>query len=89
MDTTLDPTSPETVDSDALVTETETPGFGKELTKTLVVSTGTSAAVFGGFVVFALVAPKVTNWWRSRKSNVIEGEVVTETAPETETPKKA
>lgn len=81
-------TSPETVDSDVLVIETETPSFGKELTKTLAVSTATSAGVFGGFIVFAIVAPKVTNWWRSRKSNVIEGEV-TETTTETETPKKA
>lgn len=89
MDPITETTSPETVDSDALAIETETPGFGKELTKTLAVSTATSAGVFGGFIVFALVAPKVTNWWRNRKSNVIEGEVVPETDPKTETPEKA
>lgn len=62
-----------TPDEDTI--ETETPGFGKELGKTLAVSTATSAGVFGSFVLIAVFAPKVQNWWRSRKSNVIDGEV--------------
>ena len=37
-----------------------TDSFGKELTKTLIVSTATSAAVFGGFVVVTLLTPKIS-----------------------------
>lgn len=65
--------------ADETDTNSETIGFGKELGKTLAVSTATSAGVFGGFVLIAVLTPKVKDWWRSRKSNVIEGEV-TETS---------
>jgi hypothetical protein len=67
--------STDVVIPDETVTETETPGFGKELGKTLAVSTATSAGVFGSFVLIAVLTPKVKDWWRSRKSNVIDGEV--------------
>jgi hypothetical protein len=75
MDALIETNSTDVVDTDTDATETETPGFGKELTKTLAVSTATSAGVFGGFVVIALLTPKIKDWWRSRKSNVIDGEV--------------
>jgi hypothetical protein len=84
MDAITETTSTEDVVIDTDATETETPGFGKELTKTLAVSTATSAGVFGGFVVIALLTPKVKNWWANRKSNVVEGEVA-ETSTETGT----
>jgi hypothetical protein len=50
--------------------------FGREVAKTLAVSTATSAGVFGLFVVTALVAPKVKSWFDRKKNNevVIEGE---------------
>jgi hypothetical protein len=86
MDANTETTSPDLV-IDADATEPETIGFGKELTKTLAVS-ATSAGVFGGFVVIALLTPKVKNWWANRKSNVVEGEVA-KSAPVNEThPKK-
>lgn len=57
-------------------TETEADSFGKEVAKTLAVSTATSAGVFGGFVVIALLTPKVKAWFNRKKNNevVIEGE---------------
>jgi hypothetical protein len=73
MDLNETPSTDVVIDADD--TEIETPGFGKELGKTLVVSTATSAGVFGSFVLIAVLTPKVKNWWRSRKSNVIDGEV--------------
>lgn len=83
----------ETASSDVVIdadetTDTETPGFGKELTKTLAVSTATSAGVFGGFIVIALLTPRVKDWWARRKSNVIEGEVA-ETSTTKDTAEKA
>lgn len=71
---------------DEFAPDTETIGFGKELTKTLAISTATSAGVFGGFVVIALLTPKVKELWARRKSNVIEGEV-TATSTENTTKK--
>jgi hypothetical protein len=73
MDLNETPSTDVVIDEDT--TEIETPGFGKELGKTLAVSTATSAGVFGSFVLIAVLTPKVQNWWRSRKSNVIDGEV--------------
>jgi hypothetical protein len=89
MDTT-DTTSTETdiliVDTDSDQTEPES--FGKEVTKTLVTSTATSAGVFAGFVVIALVTPKVKTWFDNRKSKKNDAEVIDPEVVEvvTETP---
>lgn len=82
-------TSPDTVIIDADEDQTTTDSFGKEVTKTLITSTATSAGVFAGFVVIALVTPKVKDWFDARKKKdepVVE--VVTD-APETPAKKKA
>lgn len=82
MDTVTETPSTDLVVIDADATEIETIGFGKELGKTLAVSTATSAGVFGGFVLIALLTPKIKNWLANRKNNVVEGEVAeTPTGP--------
>lgn len=87
MDTT-ETTTPDTIVLDADVEETEPEGFGKEVTKTLITSTATSAGVFAGFVVIALVTPKVKAFFdRRKKTEVVEGEIVTD-APETPSTEK-
>lgn len=76
----MDTTSPDLVIIDAEPDQNEDMSFGREVTKTLAVSTATSAGVFGLFVVTALVAPKVKAWFdRKKNPNVIDGEVLSET----------
>lgn len=82
MDTT-DTTSTDTVIIDADTDQTEPESFGKEVTKTLITSTATSAGVFAGFVVIALATPKVKAWFDKRKkTDAVDGEVVID-VPET------
>jgi hypothetical protein len=76
MDTT-DTTSPDTIVLDADIENTETESFGKEVTKTLITSTATSAGVFAGFVVIALVTPKVKEFFDRRKKKDVVEEAVT------------
>lgn len=60
--------------------QTEDTSFGREVTKTLIVSTATSAAVFGGLVVIPMAASSVKRWYDRKKNPVvIEGEVVSTT----------
>ena len=60
--------------------QTEDTSFGREVTKTLIVSTATSAAVFGGLVVIPMAASAVKRWYDRKKNPVvIEGEVVSTT----------
>jgi hypothetical protein len=71
----IDTTSTDLVTIDAELPQIEDISFGKEVTKTLLVSTATSAGVFGGFVVIALLTPKVKTWFSRKKTDVvIEGE---------------
>lgn len=82
---TTDTTSTDPIVTDADVEETETDSFGKEVTKTLITSTATSAGVFAGFVVIALATPKVKAFFDKRRaSKDVEPETVTET-PEAKT----
>lgn len=79
----MDTTSPDFVIIDAETDQNEDMSFGKEVTKTLAVSTATSAGVFGLFVVIALATPKVKSWFnRKKNTDVIEGEVVSDTSEE-------
>lgn len=82
----IDPTSTDiVVIIDPASDQDEPMSFGREVTKTLAVSTATSAGVFGGFVVIALLTPKVKAWFNRKKNdNVIEGE----TAAPKDAPKK-
>lgn len=78
-----DTTSNDLVIIDADLIETEADSFGKEVAKTLAVSTATSAGVFGGFVVIALLTPKVKAWInRKKNTEVIEGESSVKDTPE-------
>lgn len=88
MDTndTTSPTTDIVIDADSELVEAES--FGKEVTKTLIVSTATSAGVFGGFVVIALLTPKVQTWLQKRKkTDTLEEEIVADAA-KTPHPKK-
>lgn len=80
---TNDTTSTDLVIIDADLIETEADSFGKEVAKTLAVSTATSVGVFGGFVVIALLTPKVKAWMnRKKNTEVIEGESSVKDTPE-------
>lgn len=68
----IDTTSTDLVIIDGSLDNTDS--FGKDLAKTFVVSTATSAAVFGGFVAVALLTPKVKSWFS--KKNEVEMEVL-------------
>lgn len=75
-------TSTDLVTLDAESDQTEDQSFGKEVAHTLLVSTATSAGVFGGFVVIALLTPKVKSWFnRKKNTEVIEGESSVKDAP--------
>lgn len=79
---TNDTTSTDLIVIDAEI-PTEADSFGKEVAKTLAVSTATSAGVFGGFVVIALLTPKVKAWInRKKNTEVIEGESSVKDTPE-------
>lgn len=71
----IDTTSTDLVVIDADSDLDTTPSFGSEVAKTLAVSTATSVGVFGGFVVIALLTPKVKSWFNRNKNDVIDGEV--------------
>lgn len=60
--------------------QNEDVSFGKEVAKTLVITTVTSAAVFGGMVAIPYAAAHVKRWF-SRKKNpdIIDGEVISDT----------
>ena len=76
MDTNDTSTTPDLVVLDADTDLDEDQSFSKEVGKTLLVSTATSAGVFGGFVLIALLTPKVKTWFNRKKNNavVIDGE---------------
>ena len=64
-------TSPETADIVVLeVEETETPSFCSEVAKTLLISTATSAVMFGGLAAIAALTPKIQAFLASRKKTV-------------------
>lgn len=79
----MDTTSTDLVIIDAESDQNEDMSFGKEVAKTLAVSTATSAGVFSLFVVIALAAPKVKTWFnRKKNTDVIDGEVVKDASEE-------
>lgn len=86
MDIDTTPTSDIVITDEVVVVEDYTNNsFGKEITKTLLISAATTAGMVGGFVVFGFAVQKIEQFKtrRASKKNVVEGEVV-ET---TETPK--
>lgn len=89
MDTTETPTTDIVViDEAALVEDCPNDSFGKEIAKTLIVSTATTAGMIAGVFVVGFAVQKVQEFKTkraSKKETVIEGEVV-ETP--TETPEK-
>lgn len=69
--------------ADAIMLDADQPediSFGREVTKTLIVSTATSAAVFGGIVVIPMAIAAASRWFaRKKNADVIEGEVTSTT----------
>lgn len=69
--------------ADAIMLDADQPediSFGREVTKTLIVSTATSAAVFGGIVVIPMAIAAVSRWFaRKKNADVVDGEVISTT----------
>lgn len=90
MDNIDTPTTDIVITDEAVVVENSaTASFGKEITKTLVVSTASSVGVLAGFVVVGYAVGKIQQFKAKRASAketvIVEGEVVD--LPVTETPK--